>query len=65
MAHETYDVETGEDKSVQGQPGCFRLLPFTVAADLVSSPFQIGFYLYSMMPALPRQPFINVPIVLM
>jgi len=64
MAHETYDVETGEDKPVQGQPGYYLLLPLTVAADLATSPLQIGFYLYTSDAGSAQASIYNVPIAL-
>jgi len=47
MSHETFDVKTREDKFVPGRPGYYALLPLTVAADLVTGPFQLLYYGYS------------------
>jgi hypothetical protein len=44
MSHETFDVKTCEDKIVPGRPGYYALLPLTVAADLVTGPFQLIYY---------------------
>ena len=47
MSHETFDVETSEDKFVPGRPGYYALLPLTVAADLATGPFQMIYFGYS------------------
>ena len=47
MSHETFDVETREDKYVPGRPGYYALLPLTLVADLATGPFQLIYYGYS------------------
>ena len=47
MSHETFDVETREDKFVPGRPGYYALLPLTVAVDLATAPFQLVYFMYS------------------
>ena len=47
MSHETFDVETSEDKFVPGRPGYYALLPLTVAADLATGPFQMICFIHS------------------
>ena len=47
MSHETFDMETREDKCVPGRPGYYALLPLTVAADLATAPFQLVYFMYS------------------
>jgi len=47
MSHETFDVETREDKYVPGRPGYYALLPLTLVADLATGPFQLIYHSYS------------------
>ena len=44
QTHSIYDVEKQRTVEIQGQPGYYALLPLTIVAHIVTSPFQLWFY---------------------
>jgi len=45
--HVEYSVDKDELEQVNGKPGYYALLPLTVAGDVATSPFQLGYFLFS------------------
>jgi len=46
-AHVEYNVDRGELEEVNGKPGYYALLPLTVTGDVATSPFQLGYLMFS------------------
>ena len=47
QAHLEYNADTGELQQVNGKPGYYALLPLTVTGDVATSPFQLGYLMFS------------------
>ena len=47
QAHVEYDQEDEQLKEVNGKPGYYALLPLTVAGDVVTLPFQLGYFIFT------------------
>ncbi len=45
--HLEYSVAEDKLEQVGGRPGYYALLPLTVAGDVVTSPFQLGYFLFT------------------
>ena len=44
QAHVEYSAQEQQLREVPAQPGYYALLPLTVAADIITSPFQLGYF---------------------
>ncbi len=44
--HQEYIVDKGTSEEVNGKPGYYALLPLTVAGDVATSPFQLGYFMF-------------------
>jgi hypothetical protein len=46
-SHMEFNVDTEQNKQVDGQPAYYALLPLTVAGDVATSPFQLVWYCFT------------------